>query len=88
LSGTTWARWYQKGKTSLDFTEAGDNGWQWHQLGHMQIICTSLQTDNLSNGSTIMTSDGVKVIHMCVCVCWLAVADKDYMLIVIQNPSE
>ena len=21
-------------------------GWQWHQLGHMQIICTSLQTDN------------------------------------------
>jgi len=21
-------------------------GWQWHQLNHMQIICTSLQTDN------------------------------------------
>jgi len=21
-------------------------GWQWHQLEHMQIICTSLQTDN------------------------------------------
>jgi len=21
-------------------------GWQWHQLGHMQIICTSRQTDN------------------------------------------
>jgi len=21
-------------------------GWQWHQLGHMHIICTSLQTDN------------------------------------------
>ena len=20
--------------------------WQWHQLEHMQIICTSLQTDN------------------------------------------
>jgi len=20
--------------------------WQWHQLDHMQIICTSLQTDN------------------------------------------
>jgi len=20
-------------------------GWQWHQLYHMQIICTSLQTD-------------------------------------------
>jgi len=21
-------------------------GWQWHQLNHMQIICTTLQTDN------------------------------------------
>ena len=21
-------------------------GWQWHQLDHMQTICTSLQTDN------------------------------------------
>jgi len=37
--------WYQKGKTNLDFTEARDSEWQWHQLGHMQA-CTSLQTDN------------------------------------------
>ena len=36
---------YQKGKTNLDFTEARDSEWQWHQLGHMQI-CISLQTDN------------------------------------------
>ena len=36
---------YQKGKTNQDFTEARDNEWQWHQLGHMQV-CTSLQTDN------------------------------------------
>jgi len=36
---------YQKGKTNLDFTEARDSEWQWHQLGHMQF-CTSLQTDN------------------------------------------
>jgi len=36
---------YQKGKTNLDFTEARDGEWQWHQLGHMQV-CTSLQTDN------------------------------------------
>jgi len=21
-------------------------GWHWHQLDHMQIICTLLQTDN------------------------------------------
>jgi len=36
---------YQKGETDLDFTEARDSEWQWHQLGHMQV-CTSLQTDN------------------------------------------
>jgi len=36
---------YQKGKTNLDFTEARDSEWQWHQLGIMQV-CTSLQTDN------------------------------------------
>jgi len=29
-------------RTNLDFTEARDNEWQWHQLGHMQI-CTSPQ---------------------------------------------
>jgi len=40
---------YQKCKTNLDFTEARDSEWQWHQLGHMQV-CTSLQTDN--NAST------------------------------------
>jgi len=36
---------YQKGKTNLDFTEEGDNEWQWHQLGHVQVSM-SLQTDN------------------------------------------
>ena len=45
LSRTTWVGRYQKGKTNLDFTEARDSEWQWHQLGHMQA-CTSLQTDN------------------------------------------
>jgi len=24
---------YQKGKTNLDFAEARDSEWQWHQLG-------------------------------------------------------
>jgi len=50
---------YQKGKTSLDFSEARGSEWQWHQLGHIIIIyyatraahtymqaCISLQTDN------------------------------------------
>jgi len=45
LSGTTRVSQYQKGKTNLDFTEARDSEWQWHQLGHMWV-CTSLQTDN------------------------------------------
>jgi len=35
----------QKAKTNLDFTEARDSEWQWHQLGREQV-CTLLQTDN------------------------------------------
>ena len=45
FSGSTRVSQYQKGKTNLDFTEARDSEWQWHQLGHMQV-CTSLQADN------------------------------------------
>jgi len=45
FSWTTRVSRYQKAKTSLDFTEARDSEWQWHQLGHMQV-CTSFQTDN------------------------------------------
>ena len=45
LSGTTRVGPYQKGKNYLDFTEARESEWQWHQLGHMQV-CTLLQTDN------------------------------------------
>jgi len=29
----------------MDFTEARDREWQWHQLGHMQVY-TLLETDN------------------------------------------
>jgi len=52
FSGTTQARRYQKGKTSLDFTEARHSEWQWHQLGHMEV-CTSFQTDNHARTTTI-----------------------------------
>jgi len=38
LSRTKQVSRYQKGKTNLDFTEARDSEWQWHQLGH---ICKS-----------------------------------------------
>ena len=52
LSGTTQVSRYQKGKTNLDFTEARDSEWQWHQLDHMQV-CTSLQTDNHASTSPL-----------------------------------
>ena len=51
LSGTIQASRYQKGKTNLDFTEARDSEWQWHQLGHMQV-CNLLQTDNHASTRT------------------------------------
>ena len=56
LSSTTWVRRCEKGKTSLDLNEARDDGvlgWLWHQLDHMQTICTSLQTDNHTNTSSL-----------------------------------
>ena len=52
LSGTTRVSRYQKGKTNLDFTEARDSEWQWHQLDYMQV-CTSLQTDNHATTSLL-----------------------------------
>jgi len=45
LWGATRVSRYQRGKTNLDFTEARDSEWQWHQLGYMSV-CTLLQTDN------------------------------------------
>jgi len=36
-SGTTRVSQYQKGKTSLDLTEARDSEWWWHQLGHTRL---------------------------------------------------
>jgi len=55
-SRTAWVSQYQEGKTSLDLNEASDDGvwgWQWHQLDHMQTICTSLQTDNHTNTTSL-----------------------------------
>ena len=45
FSRTTQVSRYQKGKTSLDFTEARDSERQWNPLGHMQV-CISFQTRN------------------------------------------
>ena len=52
LSRTTWVSRYQKVKTSLDLNQARDDGvfgMQWHQLDHVQTICTLLKTDNHTN---------------------------------------
>jgi len=57
LSGTTRVSRYQKGKTSLDFTEARDSEWQWHQLGHMQVS-TSLQMDSHARTSSLILQAG------------------------------
>ena len=37
FSGTTQVGRYQKGKTNLDFTEARDSEWQWHQMGRLHL---------------------------------------------------
>jgi len=65
---------YQKGKTDLDFAEARDSEWQWHQLGHMQV-CTSFQTDNHASTSPLSflqagcpscrPSNSVKALNAC-----------------------
>jgi len=39
-------------KPNLDFTEARDSEWQWHQLRHRQV-CISLQTDNHASTSPL-----------------------------------
>jgi len=47
---------YQEGKTSLYLNDARDDGGfgiQWHQLDHMQTICTSLQSDNHTSTSSL-----------------------------------
>jgi len=35
--------WYQKGKTTLDVTEARDSKKQWYPLGHMQAALAPRQ---------------------------------------------
>jgi len=52
FSGTTQVSQYQKNKTNLDFIEARDSEWKWHQLGHTQV-CTSLKTDNHASTSPL-----------------------------------
>jgi len=53
FSSTTSVNWHQKGKPFWIFLRQEIMGQQWHQLDHMQIICTSLQTDNHASTSPL-----------------------------------
>jgi len=44
FSRTTWVSRHQKGKPFWILLKQEMMGWQWHQLDHMQIICTTLKT--------------------------------------------
>jgi len=78
FSGTTQVSRYQKGTTNLDFTEARESEWQWHQLGHMHV-CTSLQTDNHASNTRLCflqtgcpsccPANSVKALRACMYVC-------------------
>ena len=56
FSGTTRVGRYQKGKISLDFTEARDSEWQWHLL---YAVCTLLHTGKHASTSVIYRSDAL-----------------------------
>jgi len=49
----TWVSWHQRGKPFWILLEQEMMGWQWHQRGYMQIICTSLQADNHASTSPL-----------------------------------
>ena len=53
FSRTTWVGRYQKDKPFRILLKQEMTGWQWHRLNHMQIICTSLQTDNHASTSSL-----------------------------------
>jgi len=54
FSRTTWVSRHQKCKLFWILLEQEMMGWQWHQLNHMQIICTSLQTDNHASTASLI----------------------------------
>jgi len=48
---TTWISRHQKSKPFWILMKQEMMGWQWHQLDHIQIICTLLQRDNHASTS-------------------------------------
>jgi len=53
FSRTTWVSRHQKDKPFWILMEQEMMGWQWHQLDHMQITCTLIQTDNHASTSPL-----------------------------------
>jgi len=51
FSTTTWVSQHQKGKPFWILLEQEMMEWRWQQLDNMQIVCTSLQTDNHASTS-------------------------------------
>jgi len=61
---TTWVSRHQKGKPFWILLEQEMMGWQRYQLDHMQIICTSLQTDNHASTSPLRHTQRYKLLTM------------------------
>jgi len=53
FSRTTWVSRHQKSKPFWMLLEQEMMGWQWLQLDHIQIISTSIQTDNHASTSPL-----------------------------------
>jgi len=53
FSWTTWVSWHQEGKPFWILVKQEMMGWQWHEVDHMLIIFTSLQTDNHASTSPV-----------------------------------
>ena len=56
LSETTQVSRYQRGKTSLDCTEAWDSEWQWHQLG-LGYIYLNINVFLVMNAVAVVTNE-------------------------------
>jgi len=41
----------------MNFNDGRDDGWQWHQQHHKQIMCILFQTDNHNSTSPLSQGD-------------------------------
>jgi len=67
FSTTIWISRHQKGKPFWILMKQEVVGWQWHQLDHVQIICTSLQKDNNASMINWLELTVPQCEHWCTC---------------------